>query len=97
VIDMARPNIDDIIASADELAATFEALGDVDFVDAAPLRAIAEASVRRAAAERDLRDAVVAARHGGFSWGLIGSYLGVSPQAARQRYLAACETASATA
>lgn len=38
------------------------------------------------AARELLREAVVEARRVGFSWGLIGDCIGVSAQAARQRY-----------
>lgn len=50
------------------------------------LRAIAVALASVADAEEQLRDAVVAARLGGRSWGRISMALGVSRQAARQRF-----------
>lgn len=50
------------------------------------LRAIAVALASVADAEAQLRDAVVAARLGGRSWGRISMVLGVSKQAARQRF-----------
>jgi hypothetical protein len=78
----------EILARADELARRFEEFepetGDVR--DAAPLRDIADAFTRLAGAERNLGDAVRAARDGGHSWAAIGAMLGTSGEAARQRY-----------
>jgi hypothetical protein len=50
------------------------------------LRRIGAASVGVAAAEGELRDAVQAARQSGRSWAEIGLVLGVSRQAAQQRF-----------
>lgn len=58
----------------------------VDWDDPADLRAIGEAIGDVAGAETALADAVAAARINGRSWGEIGQILGVSRQAARQRY-----------
>lgn len=61
-------------------------LNSTPLEDAADLRAIGEAL--RQAVERDaaLAQAVARARAAGRSWGLIGLVLGVSRQAARQRF-----------
>jgi len=54
--------------------------------DAADLRRVGLALRGAAAAETELADAVAAARQHGRSWGDIALVLGVSRQAARQRY-----------
>ena len=54
--------------------------------DTADLRAVAIAVGAVADAERDLRDAVQTARRSGRSWGRIAMVLGVSKQAAQQRF-----------
>jgi hypothetical protein len=78
----------EILARADELARRFEdhepAPGGVK--DASALRAVADAFAHRAASERDLTAAVLAARADGHSWAAIGAMLGTSGEAARQRY-----------
>ncbi|MFT4299364.1 MAG: hypothetical protein QM597_07015 [Aeromicrobium sp.] len=55
-------------------------------IDAAPLRAIAEAMHARDTAEEDIRSGVEKAREAGLSWAVIGAALGVSRQAALKRY-----------
>lgn len=57
--------------------------------DPRDLRRIGLAVKDVAAAEKELADAVAAAREAGRSWGEIALVLGVSKQAARQRYGAA--------
>ena len=54
--------------------------------DATPHRQIVEASQALANAETALRTAVSAARFAGYSWAMIGASLGVSRQAAQQRF-----------
>jgi hypothetical protein len=54
--------------------------------DTSDLRAIGDALGRVAAAERELEQAVRAARTNGRSWGRIGMVLGVSKQAALRRF-----------
>lgn len=54
--------------------------------DPRDLRRIGLALSDVAAAERELEDAVAAARANGRSWGDIALALGVSKQAARERY-----------
>lgn len=56
----------------------------VDYVD--DLRAIATANDRLVAARRDLKDGIAAARKNDRSWAAIGRALGVSAQAAQQKY-----------
>ncbi len=80
--------VEEILAHADELAARFEDYepnpGEELNMDAAGrLRAaIAEQST----AERHLLDAVKAAREAGMSWACIGTFVGTTGEAARQRY-----------
>lgn len=59
---------------------------DTPAVDAADLRAVGELASARDEIETKLRDAVIAAHNNGKTWGEIGLALGVSRQAARQRY-----------
>ncbi len=81
-------NIEEILEQADELAARFEnhqpQPGQI--VDADALRHVREAFRDRAAAERRLAAAVATARTAGQSWAAIGTMLGTSGEAARQRY-----------
>jgi hypothetical protein len=44
------------------------------------------AAAARRAAEGRLEAAVIAARHAGLSWGVIGAQLGMTRQGARQRF-----------
>lgn len=50
------------------------------------LRHVREAAEAAKTADEDLRTAVAQARHNGESWGTIGMVLGVSRQAAQQRF-----------
>ena len=54
--------------------------------DAAGVRRIIAARKRLAEAERELHDAVAAAKDAGDSWTVIGAALGVSRQAAQRRF-----------
>ncbi len=54
--------------------------------DAVHFRRIIAATEQLDAAERELRDAVAAARQAGDPWSAIGAALGVSKQAAAQRF-----------
>ncbi len=54
--------------------------------DASHFRRIIEAKNDLEAAERQLRDAVAAARAAGDSWTVVGAALGTSKQAAFQRF-----------
>jgi hypothetical protein len=77
----------DILDHADELAKRFEeyepAPGDEVGVAEHLLR---RAALDRARSERQIRDAVAEARRAGLSWKRIGAELGISAQAAQQRY-----------
>lgn len=54
--------------------------------DAAGFRRIIAARRNLSAAERELRDAVAAARQAGDSWTVIGAALDITRQAAQQRF-----------
>lgn len=79
---------EDITQAADRLEHWLDEL-DPDTVEATnteDLRAVAEAADAVAAAEARLREAVQIARAHEWSWNRIGVALGVSRQAARQRF-----------
>lgn len=59
---------------------------EVEVRDATDLRRIGLAVIARDKADAEIDAAVQAARHNGWDWGRIGAILGVSKQAARERY-----------
>lgn len=85
-------SIQEILDQADELAKRFEDYepgeGDQVPVEEYLLR---RAALARARSEREVVDAVSAARSSGISWNKIGEILGTSAQAAQQRYGAIVE------
>ena len=88
---MAPRSIEDIRARADEFADAFENYepqpGDQD-APIPPVMAVTLAAWRRDSAERELADAVRAAREQRLSWREVGEAIGTSGEAARQRYSA---------
>ena len=88
---MAPRSIEDITARADEFADAFEHYdpkpGDKD-APIPPVMAVKLAAWRRDSAERELADAVRAAREHRLSWREVGEAIGTSGEAARQRYSA---------
>ncbi len=86
---MTRRSIDEIKARADEFADAFERYeprpGD-DGAALPPAMAVKLAAWRRDTAERELADAVRAAREQHVSWRELGEAIGTSGEAARQRY-----------
>ena len=80
-------SIQEILDHTEELAQRFEdyepAEGDEIPVEEYRLQ---RAALARARSERQILDAVVAARSAGISWAKIGELLGTSAQAAQQRY-----------
>ena len=81
-------SLDDILARSDELADRFESYDPApqDRTTVSPTTALWLAATHRATAERELADAVAAARRAGIPWKEIGSLVGTSGEAARQRY-----------
>ena len=78
---------------ADELAKTFEDSDPADGIE----RPVSELLLRRAAlararTERQIVEAVEAARVDGVPWAKIGALLGTSAQAAQQRYGSVAES-----
>lgn len=88
---MAPRSIEDIKARADQFADAFENYnpkpGDQD-APIPPVMAVKLAAWRRDTAERELADAVRAAREKRLSWREVGEAIGTSGDAARQRYSA---------
>ena len=84
----------EILDHADELAARFEQHQPTDdgTRDASGLTVVRTAFLARAAAERQLLDAVAQARRQGHSWASIAAMVGTSGEAARQRYGQAVST-----
>ncbi len=86
---MSMPRtVQEILDHADDLAKRFEDYEPTadDERDPQVFAALRDAVVSRSDAERTIKDAVDDAREHGYSWGFIGSLLGTSGEAARQRY-----------
>lgn len=81
-------SVEEILKHADDLAQRFEDYepNADDERDSIAVRALRQAVTARSDAERTIRDAVGQARQAGLSWVLIGSLIGTSGEAARQRY-----------
>ena len=80
--------VEEILAHADELAARFEQYEQrpEDELDVDAITALREADAEQSVAERHVIDAVRTARHAGMSWAAIGTFVGTTGEAARQRY-----------
>jgi hypothetical protein len=80
-------SMQDILDHADELAKRFEDYepSSDDEVGVA-VHLLRRATLARARSERQVADAVEAARRAGIPWKRIGAELGISAQAAQQRY-----------
>jgi hypothetical protein len=80
--------VQDILDHADELASRFESYEPTpqDARDPEAFVTLRDAVLSRSDAERSIKAAVDNARAHGYSWALIGSLLGTSGEAARQRY-----------
>jgi hypothetical protein len=85
---MSMPrSVEEIIAHADEYAARFENY-EPRVEDEVPIEVLnlRQAAWSRSDAEREMLEAVAAARQAGTSWSMIGSVIGTSGEAARQKY-----------
>jgi len=81
-------SVEEILQHADELAERFENY-EPDLAAELDPRAVTllrEAIQERSRAERHLMEAVRAARQSGMSWSAIGTFVGTSGEAARQKY-----------
>jgi len=80
--------VEEILQHADELAALFESYepDPADELDAGAVALLRAAIAERSEAERHLIEAVRKAREAGISWSVIGTFVGTSGEAARQRY-----------
>ena len=81
-------SVDEILQHADELAARFENYDPdpSDELDPAAVTALRAAVMERSEAERHLIEAVRQARAAKLSWSAIGTLVGTSGEAVRQRY-----------
>lgn len=89
---MPRP-IQEILDHGDELARRFEDY-EPEPGDERPVEEylLERATIARARSERQVVEAITAARAGGMSWQRISEILGTSAEAAQQRYGAAVES-----
>lgn len=80
--------MDELLAHADELAKQFEEYEprEEDLGNEPPLMTLRRAAYRKALMERELAEAVHAARASGATWQQVGEAVGTSGEAARQRY-----------
>lgn len=81
-------SVQEILDHADELAQRFEKYEPLpaDERDPAVFAELRRAVLSRSEAERSIQDAVAQAREHGYSWAFIGSLIGTTGEAARQRY-----------
>ncbi|MEL4504793.1 hypothetical protein AAEX63_08145 [Luteococcus sp. H138] len=82
--------VEEILAHADQLAARFENYepAEADELDLTAVNALRAAVAEQSAAERHVLEAVRTARQAGMSWNAIGTFVGTSGEAVRQRYMA---------
>lgn len=80
--------LEQIFAHADELAARFENYepNPAYEIDNDAMQALRAAVIEQSNAERHLLEAVKRARGSGMTWATIGTLVGTSGVAARQRY-----------
>lgn len=86
---MSMPRtVDEILQHADELAVRFESYepNPADELDTGAVALLRAAVAERSQAERHLIDAIRKARAAGMPWSAIGTFVGTSGEAARQRY-----------
>lgn len=81
-------SVEEILAQADSLAERFEKYESRQDDEDQPtvVLQLREAVAQRSAVEKQLVNAISQARREGMSWRSIGSLIGVSGEAARQKY-----------
>jgi hypothetical protein len=81
-------SVEEILQHADELAARFQNYepSPDDELDVGAVVLLRSAIQERSQAERHLIEAIRAARGSGMSWSAIGSLVGTTGEAARQKY-----------
>jgi hypothetical protein len=81
-------SVDDILQHAAELAERFENYDPdpAQELDPGAVALLRAAVQERSQAERHLIDAIRAARESGISWAAIGTFVGTSGEAVRQKY-----------
>lgn len=81
-------SVEEILKHADELAKRFEDYEPKpeDERNVGAVLALRDAVIERSEAERHLSAAVDEARAAGLPWSMIGTLIGTSGEAARQRY-----------
>lgn len=85
---MMPRTVEEILAHSDELATRFENYepNTGNELDGAAVAALRAAVAGRSQAEKHLLEAVRQARQSGLSWSAIGTFVGTSGEAVRQRY-----------
>jgi hypothetical protein len=81
-------SVDEILQHADEMAARFENYdpNPADELNTGAVALLRDAIQERSQAERHLIDAIRTARKSGMSWSTIGTFVGTSGEATRQKY-----------
>ncbi|WP_185715006.1 hypothetical protein [Gulosibacter macacae] len=80
--------VEEILAHADELVARFESYepDPANEINIDSVHALRDAVVEQSNAERHLLEAIKRARDSGMTWASIGTFVGTSGEAVRQRY-----------
>lgn len=81
-------SVEDILANAENLSKSIREFepSKKDEKDVRVFKALQNAAMQRSLVEKNLVKQINKARDNGYSWSLIGSFLGTSGEAARQRY-----------
>ena len=81
-------SVEDILANAENLSKRIRDFepSKKDEKDVKVFKALQDAAMQRSLVEKNLVKQIKKARANGYSWSLIGSFLGTTGEAARQRY-----------
>ena len=81
-------SVEDILANAENLSKRIRDFepSKKDEKDVKVFKALQDAAMQRSLVEKNLVKQIKQARVNGYSWSLIGSFLGTTGEAARQRY-----------